>query len=527
MDRLQEEVILFLKLPESYGPDSGEVEFVETHISCVFITREFVFKMKRAVKFPYLDFSTLEKRKHFCQAEITINKRTAPDLYLGVAAVVRDQDGALKITDDAEKTGKETVVEYLVKMRPFDQSTLFHLQIRQGLIDRKIIQKLSNNIAGFHQHAERHDINGADIIKGIIDSNRACFAAFDLAADEQACVDRLLDLTDDCFQRLEGSLVERGRKGFVRSSHGDLHLRNICIHNGQPTLFDAIEFNDNFSMIDVFYDLAFLLMDLDFNQQRRLANICLNSYIDQTSDYGGLTVLPLFLSMRAAIRCHVDLTIMENHHDRSPDVLNGLKTEAFKYLDKAIEYLKPVPPRLIAVGGLSGSGKSRLARELAPFLGVSPGARVVRTDVMRKTLAGIPLLEKLGADGYTPEMTKKTYQACLEQAKKVLKSGNSVVFDAVFGKLRERQRVEQLAAETGVPFVGLWLDAPIEIRDKRASERINNVSDADSGVLKKQMAMDTGPIDWSKIDSSGSRAETLTAGCKVLGFEQKKGQGFN
>jgi len=518
MEYDQEDVIEFLKHGKAYGQDVHKVKLIETHISCVFVTAQYVYKLKRAVRYPYLDFSTLEKRKYFCEQEIKINKRTAPDLYLGVAAVVRHGDGFM-IVDSAEIDENDAVQDYLVKMRPFDEATLFHHQIKAGTINRALIENLSKIIADFHQQAMSCDVNGASITKDIVENNRLCFNGLNLGRDVRDRVLRTLDLTDKEVLRVESGLVERGLNGYVRRCHGDLHLRNICIYKNQPTLFDAIEFNDGFSIIDVFYDLAFLLMDLDFSGQRRLANICLNSYMDQTGDWGGLTVLPLFLSMRAAIRCHVNYTIIHNQHDQSPDDLLQLKKDASGYLDNAFDYLQNSPPRLIAVGGLSGSGKSRLARELAPFVGTPPGARVIRSDVMRKILSGVSLHKKLSRDGYTVRMTEKTYQACFDATEQTLKTDRSVVFDAVFGKPEERKLVERLASDLNIPFTGLWLDAPLEIRQQRARDRINNVSDAGAQVLKKQMMMDTGIIDWFQIDSSQSRSGTLKAGAKAAGVD--------
>jgi len=201
------------------------------------------------------------------------------------------------------------------------------------------------------------------------------------------------------------------QNGRIRLCHGDLHLRNICIFDGKPTLFDAIEFNEDFSKMDVFYDLAFLIMDLDKQKHRRLANFCTNTYIDRSGDVDGLSVLPIFLSLRAAVRAHVGFAAIKNQNKL--DLISIQQhNNATHYLDLGIKYLKPMAPVLVAVGGLSGSGKSRLAREIAPDIGLAPGARVIRTDVMRKQLMKVDLLQKLAASVYAPERTQKTNSAC-------------------------------------------------------------------------------------------------------------------
>ena len=517
----QDTVIEFLKNPRNYDQDVIDVDVIETHISYVFITNNRVYKLKRAVHYPYLDFSSLDKRKYYCDAEISINRRTAPDLYIGVAAVMCDDAGKLHITHDLNyaniSQGKQNqIVEYLVVMKRFDEATLFHNLAQSGQLNRELIEQLSITIVEFHRSAKSINCNGSMIIKDIIDNNAISFKKFVEDEKIEKKVSLLQKLTLSRYQQMHKYLNNRSQNGRIRLCHGDLHLRNICMFGGKPTLFDAIEFNEDFSKIDIFYDLAFLIMDLGIHNHQRLANFCMNTYIDRSGDVDGLSVLPLFLSLRAAIRAHVGFAALKNQIKSSVKSIQQQKNDITQYLDHGIEYLKPSAPVLVAVGGLSGSGKSRLAREIAPNIGLSPGARVIRTDVMRKQLMKVDLLQKLDTSGYTSEMTLKTYSACYQQTIFSLKMGYSVVFDAVFAKPEERLFIQQLARNLNIPFIGLWLDAPLEIRKQRVTQRINNVSDAGIDVLNKQMDINVGDIYWSLLDSSGSRQKTLSKGQEII-----------
>ncbi|MCH8237271.1 MAG: AAA family ATPase, partial [Proteobacteria bacterium] len=457
----QDEIIRLLSDPATFGPEggpgAGTVDRVETHVSLVFLGPGRVYKLKRAVTFPYLDFSTPGKRRLACEAEVRINRRTAPSIYLGVVAITREADGTLALDGDGE------AVDWVVEMKRFDEDTLFDRLARKGGLDRAMMEDLADAIAEFHQNAEpRADGGGRGGIAMIIDSNAECFAGAGEGILEKAKAETLTGLSQKEVEAVAPVLDRRRDSGRVRHCHGDLHLRNICIVEGRPTLFDAIEFNDAFATIDVLYDLAFLLMDLEHRGLGRLANIVFNRYLDVTGDgageAGGMPVMALFLSMRAAIRSHVDAAQAEALSDRGKARVRA--EEASDYLNMALNYLAPEPPRLIAVGGLSGSGKSRMARELAPFLGVAPGARVVRSDSTRKRLAGVPLTERLGEEGYSAEMTERTFEAVYEEALAGLRAGQSVIADAVFADPESRRAIERVAKEARAPFAGLWLEAP-------------------------------------------------------------------
>jgi uncharacterized protein len=505
-DQLQ--VIEFLSRADSYGAGVDDVKKIETHISVVFLAGKRAFKLKRAVKYPYLDFSTLELRHNTCMAEISVNRRTAPGLYKGVVALTADESGALSIGGEGE------VVEWLVEMVRFDEDTLFD----RLELSPKLMGTLAESIAHFHGAAEPHP--EFDSYKGLqetITGNAASFSLFGAGVFDPAAVEAVSEgqrnaLREGCGEKLK----MRCKNGFVRHCHGDLHLRNICLIDEQPTLFDAIEFNDTFAYIDVFYDLAFLLMDLELRGQRPLANIVLNRYLDITGDTEGLQCLPLLLSIRASIRAHVSATAA-GKQSSSVEAMH-LAGEARQYLEMAQYYLQPGKPMLIAVGGLSGSGKSRLGRTLASFVGAAPGARIIRSDVLRKTLAGVDPLTRLEAESYSPEMSHRTYQSVYEQSRSVLNGGHSVIADAVFAKPEERKAIAAIADDLGLVFHGLWLEAPAEVMEKRVTQRTFNPSDADVAVVRQQLSYDLGVMEWDRIDSAGAKSTTLDKALKALGL---------
>lgn len=506
-DPVQDEVREFLARPEAYAgrvADVGEVERIDTHISSVFLVGDRAYKLKLARRYPYLDFSTLAARQRACEREVEINRRTAPSLYLGVVPVVRRSDSALRLGGEGE------VVDYVVEMAQFDQATLFDRLVQEGGLDRRRMTELARAIAAFHAGAgEIRDGGGSATVRMIIENNAEAFAELPAGVLDPAAVERLTEASLAALDRVADRLDARRDKGRVRHCHGDLHLRNICLVDGRPTPFDAIEFNDDFAHIDVLYDLAFLLMDLDHRGHRDLANVVLNGYLDagppeDLADVEGLAALPLFLSMRAAIRAHVGAAA-------------GGTDEPRAYLDLARRYLDVPSPAVVAIGGLSGTGKTHLARALAPDIGAAPGARIVRTDVMRKRRAGIPPEERLPADSYTPEESRRTYDGVIREARAALTAGHAVILDGVFAKSHEREQAAELAAAKDVPFQGLWLEAPDDARVERIGGRAADASDATAEVARRQAAYDVGEINWQRLDSSASGDATAKQARVALG----------
>jgi predicted kinase len=291
-------------------------------------------------------------------------------------------------------------------------------------------------------------------------------------------------------------VARRVAAGAVRRCHGDLHLRNIVLLNGAPVPFDAIEFSEKIANIDVLYDLAFALMDLARQGLGALANRLLNEWLWRVSEVAdasheeALALLPMFLARRASIRAYVDSAITAvSGADNAP---------ARAYQKAALSFLRPAPPRLLAIGGLSGSGKTTLALKLAPDIGRTPGAVVVRSDVERKRQAGVALEARMPEGSYTPEASAKVYAAFMARAERVLRAGHSVVLDAVFAKPGERAAAEALAAKVGVPFQGIWLDVPKDVAQERMAARKGDASDATPAVVERQFGYDLGAIGWER-----------------------------
>ena len=326
----QSEIVAFLSAAAAYEPygTAGPVERIDTHISEVFLVGERAFKLKRAVKFPYLDFSTLELRKAAAEAELQLNRRTAPELYLGLAAVVRVADGTLSLRL-AGRGGD--VVEWLVVMRRFPQSALFDRMAIQGALTVPLMEQAAEAVAGFHAGAEIvQRYGGAEGMRHAGDGVRGAFAEI-AGVFEAGAVAELTGRSERAVERLTPLLDARKTAGFVRHGHGDLHLRNIALIDGRPTLFDCIEFSQEIACVDVLYDLAFLLMDLWHRDLRAHANATLNRYLEISNDYDGLAALPLFLASRAAIRAHVTGTMASEAADAV--ARDGLAAEARAYLD--------------------------------------------------------------------------------------------------------------------------------------------------------------------------------------------------
>ena len=359
------------------------MERLETHVSVIFLTGGRAYKLKRAVRFPYLDFSTSALRRAACEAEVAVNRRTAPGMYLGVVAVTREPGGGFSLGGDGAP------VDWLVEMARFDEDTLFDCLARLGALDRAAMEDLADAVARLHGAAEERARGGGHAGMGVIvDGNAETFAECANGVLDPVKVERLNVSTRRALDGCAALLDARRAGGRVRHCHGDLHLRNIFRLDGKPTLFDAIEFNPVLSDIDVLYDLAFVLMDLDHRGLRRLASIALNRYLDITGDAAGLGAFgPVPVrARRHPFPCGGG---RRGGPDGTAPRPGGRAPKPAPTWTGRSPISRRCPPVLVAVGGFSGTGKSRLARELAPFLGAAPGARVVRSDVIRKRLCGV------------------------------------------------------------------------------------------------------------------------------------------
>ncbi|MBL8658311.1 MAG: AAA family ATPase [Rhodospirillales bacterium] len=444
-----------------------------------------------------------------CEAEARINRRTAPTIYRGLVAVTRDEGGRFALDGAGE------AVDWLVEMVRFDETALFDAMAERGALSLPQLEELAEAIAHFHRTAERRPgAGGGAAMASLIENNAQSFAA---CPDDAFDADAVAELLAGWRGQLEDRRAQLDRRragGAVRHCHGDLHLGNIVLYEGRPTLFDAIEFNDAFCDIDILYDLAFLLMDLAHRDRADLAAVVFNRYLDAAGDSGGLDLLPLFVSLRAGIRAHVTAVAAAAQSERGGG--DRPFAGARRYLRHARAALRTDPPRLVAIGGLSGTGKSSLARTLAPMLFAAPGARVLRTDCIRKRLAGVGLGDRLGADGYSREVTQETYRALVAEADRILAAGRTVIADGVFAAAAERAAVRELAGRLGVPFAGLWLDAPPTTLEARVRARRGDVSDAGPEVVRMQLGLDLGALDWVRVNAAGSAEAAAAAARRVL-----------
>ncbi len=508
----QSEVIAFLAEPATYGPGIARVERVATHGALVFLAGTRAYKMKRAVRYPYMDFSTLALRKANCEREIVRNRRTAPELYLGVEAVVRGVGGKLALGGPGE------AVEWLVVMKRFDQDGLCDRLARAGRLTPGLMAALADEIAAFHDGAERLDVGpatggGAAGLGAVIEDNvnelgerPELFPSGEVAAFARA--------SRAALKRHAALLDGRLAAGFVRRCHGDLHLRNICVIDGRPRIFDAIEFNDAIACIDVLYDLAFLIMDLEHRGLRGHANLLLNRYLQHEAAVSGLAALPLFLSVRAAVRAKVGVSAADSQSDAL--TTQALYDEAGAYFRAARAYLEPAAPRLVAVGGLSGTGKTSLARELAPNLGAPPGALHLRSDVLRKALAGVGELNRLAPESYSAEASEAVYAELARRTRAALDAGRAVIVDGVYARPAERAAIEAVARDLGLPFHGLWLDCPEDVMVARVAGRRTDASDATPEVVRGQLGYDLSAITWHRLDASGAPEAVSATAERIL-----------
>ena len=494
---LDEQVETILFLGRNAGGCTIAVETVRTHISTVILTADRAYKLKRAVRFPYLDFSTPKQRLAACNAELALNRRTAPDLYLGVRTITRDDDGKLAF----DGTGQ--LVDAVVEMRQFDQSNLFDRMAHRDALTPAIMTSLAQRLAAFHDAAaiSRHH-GGAAGIAAVLMTNDTSLRATSLVSVAKA--DSLKQNFEEVFARHRTVLDARRDAGKVRRCHGDAMLRNICLLDGEPTLFDCIEFDEAIATIDVLYDLAFLLMDLWRRDCRDLANLVFNRYLDARDETDGLILLPFFMAIRAAIRAHVTAA---QAADFSDEQSRPLLEDARGYFDLALSLLTDAQPFLLAIGGYSGTGKSVLAASVASDLGPPPGARVLNSDRVRKSLYGVPVEERLPEAAYGADVSVKVYSAMREQAAATLGIGWSVIADAVFDKASERAALERLATSLDVSLVCIWLEAPEATLLARVNARTNDPSDATASILREQLRRDCGEIGWGRVNSGGALTE--------------------
>ena len=496
----QEAVFKLLADPATYGLAAGTpITRHQTHAAIVFLAGERGFKVKRAVRYPFLDFSTLNKRKAACEAELTINRKFAPQLYRRIVPITREGNGALALDGTGEP------VEWAVEMARFDEDNTLDRLARRGELDEKLLAKLAIAVAAMHEHAEPVDpASWIAALEQFIANNTSIYRRH-LGLFAPRAVADLERQSLSALNRLRPLLIDRGSNGLVRRGHGDLHLGNIAVLDGVPVAFDALEFDPVIASGDLLYDLAFLLMDLVEFDRQAAANQVLNGYYGaarREADCDGIAALPFFMALRAAIRAMTTASRL--------DVTNDvIARSARRYFDLALELLAPAKPVLVGIGGLSGTGKSVLARSLAPSLAPAPGALLFRSDIERKALHGLGEHERLPANAYRDEFSATVYRTIIDKAARAARAGQSAIVDAVFARAEERAAVESAAAAASVEFRGLFLTANLATRVERVSGRAGDASDANAEVARKQEEFMTGPVRWSRIDAAGSSEQTF------------------
>ena len=487
----QRDVFAFLADPATHELREPIIR-IDTHGAAVFLAGKNVYKVKRAVRFPFMDFSTLDKRRRACERELAVNEADAPGLYLGVVPISKD-GFHLKFG------GGGTIVEWAVHLRRFDENRTLDRLVERNELNLEIIAKLAGVVAASHRRAPI--IGGANAGQALqrqieetissLEEAPGIFAAQAVAGLRQAM--------QQAFARLAPLLSERENQGQVRRCHGDLHLRNIVLIEDRPVLFDAIEFDEAIATCDVLYDLGFLLMDLWTRRLSRHANLLFNRYLwicdDVERQLKGLSLLPLFLSLRAAIRAKVTILQPGTDGDHAKD--------ARRHFEAACGLLAPRRLDLVAIGGLSGTGKSSLAAALSGSIGRAPGAVHLRSDIERKRLFDVREFDRLPGEAYRPEATARTYQRLRDLAATALEAGQSVVIDAVHLRPEERVAVKQVASRSKAHFTGLWLEGPINTLMERIANRKKDASDATAEVVSAQAKQPTGAVDWLRVDASG------------------------
>nr|WP_155197530.1 AAA family ATPase [Roseibium hamelinense] len=486
-------------------------ERIDTHANTIILNGDFAFKIKRPVKFPFLDYSSLSLRENACKHEIEYNAPHAPQVYREAVPITRQTGGQLVLNGDG------IPIEWVVVMNRFDHRLELDELAEKGPFDKQLGQQLADMMADAHAKAPVR--TGAGFLDGLnayIDQNDAAFKARPDLFDTNA-VDRLTSNAQEAFENIRPLLRQRAETGSIRLCHGDAHLRNIVLIDGTPVLFDAVEFSDEIATCDVLYDLAFLLMDLWERKQRACANFVFNRYLDKThrpDELDGLAALPFFLMMRASIRAKIAASASENQD--TDQARAEQEIQARRYFDFAQDFLEAAEPVMIGIGGLSGSGKTTLAYALAPSLGRAPGARVLRTDVERKARLGISETEKAPEEAYTQQASSAVYEALAVQCKTVLEAGHSVIFDGVFAKEEERAECEVIAGLAAAGFCGLWLSAPKESLVARVDRRGGDASDATGDIVERQLTYDIGQNSWTKLESNRTKEDTKNAASLVL-----------
>jgi len=486
--------------PEIYPHTADNLELIETHISFVLLVGDFAYKIKKAVNLGFLDFSSLDARRRFCFDELRLNRRLAPALYLAV----------LPITGSAQHPalgGDGPIVDYAVKMRRFPQDGLFSAMLQQGLLTSRHIDSLAEKIAEFHEAVavavEQDDYGTIEAIAAPAVENFSQLRSTPLAVPDQPLLDTLEAWTQDQLRAMRETFLARKRLGYVRECHGDLHMGNVALIDGETTLFDCLEFDAKLRWIDVMNDVAFVFMDLHDRLRPDLARRFLNRYLEISGDYEGLCVLRFYVVYRALVRAKIHWLRLNQANIKSTDK-QRLTVQYQDYVKLACRQIEFHRPALIITHGLSGSGKTTHTQSL---LEAMDSVRI-RSDVERKHMHGLPALTSSGAgvaEGmYTPDTTALVYQRLLNLATVIIDAGYSAIVDAAFLKRAQRDPFRHAAAISESPYLLIDFPADPSVLRERIEKRLAAGADASEANLDVlQMQIDTEePLDPEEMQAS-------------------------
>lgn len=466
--------------PEAYPHATGEIEMLETHISWVILAGDFAYKLKKPVDLGFLDFSTLEKRRFYCEEELRLNRRLAPEIYLDVIAITGTPEHPVL-------GGSGPAIEYAVKMRRFSQKNLFSTLLQRNGVAPRHIDTLAGEVAGFHiaipRAAADSPFGTPDAVLGPALENFSQIRPLLGNPADISRLDTLADWTKREFAKHREDFVARKNNGFVRECHGDMHSGNMVLPDETVLIFDCLEFNPNLRWVDVLSEAAFVMMDLMAHHRPDFAWRFINAYLGLTGDYAGLPVLRFYLVYRAMVRAKVAAIRASQ---------SGLQNDwpAYAaYIGLAGSLALPARPALAITHGLSGSGKTTVTQQLLEKL----DAIRLRSDVERKRLFGLAPLDKsgsgIGSGLYTQEAGERTYARLAQLARMIVEAGFPTIVDAAFLKQRQRNVFRVLAGEMDTPFVILDFYAAPDTLRERVAHRVqtgNDVSEATLAVLEHQ-----------------------------------------
>jgi aminoglycoside phosphotransferase family enzyme/predicted kinase len=467
------ELVKALLQPKAYPQTPGEIELVQTQMSFVFLTDEYVYKVKKAVDLGYLDYTSLEKRQFYCQREVELNRRLCPDVYLGVVPITRDK-GTILVE------GRGEVIEHAVKMRRLPQEAMMDVLLCDNRVSPEMITRVSQKLAAFHRKAETSvNISAFGEIKAITQNTDENFGqtrkyiGITLSREKYQ---RIKDYTDGFILGNASLFGKRIADGRIKDCHGDLHAAHICFTNG-ICIYDCIEFNDRFRYADVASEIAFLAMDLDHYGRADLSRSLVNAYVAESQDSQLLELLGFYKCYRAYVRGKVESFKLDDPYIAPAEKRHTLEV-ASSYFDLALAYTRSKPALFITTG-LVGTGKTFLAQALAKRLGLA----VISSDVTRKRLAGIPTtehrFEEFDSRIYSAEFSAKTYGKMLSEARGILSDGGSVILDASFTKAGERLKAKGLAEEIGADFLTIECTLDEESIKQRLAQRLEQGSASD------------------------------------------------